>query len=460
MITFLIDVVYIVVLLLASPWLVFKAVRTGKYRAGIAQKLLGAVPQRTSGNLCVWFHAVSVGEVMMLRRVVADLIRCRPDLDIVISTTTNSGMDVALQHFASHSVIYFPLDLSWSVARAIGRIRPDVVVLAELELWPNFIAAAKRSGARLAVINGRMSPRSYRGYSRARFFMRSILAKVDAFAIQTDEFATRFIGAGAPAERVAVTGSVKYDGVETERNNPGTRKLRDLFDFHRAEIVWVAGSTSDPEEQIVLDAYAQLRSAYPELRLILVPRHKERFDEVVRMVDGRGYDVLRRSQMQADRPAIRGKTAESATTQSSPNHRGDPFQGSHRPVIVIDTLGELSAVWGLADVAFVGGTFAPRGGQNMIEPAGYGAAVIVGPGVWNFQDTVNHLLACGGIVQVTSPRELTEVMGRLLADRQKRDKLGQAASSFVRTQSGATMRTVELLDQLLPSRPEHRSTAA
>ena len=260
MFAFLLDIVYILGLLLASPWLIVKAIRTGKYRAGWREKLFGAVPLRASDRPCVWFHAVSVGEVLLLRRVVAALAQRRPDVDIVISTTTNTGMDVARAEFGekadgtrnvSATLIYFPLDFSWAVWRAITRIRPDVVALAELELWPNFIAAARRFGARVAVINGRMSPRSRRGYGRIRFLMRRLLAKIDTFAVQTDDYAQRFAEIGAPPQNVVVTGSVKYDGVETDRNNSATVKLRDVFCVQPGEIVWVAGSTSEPEEKMV-----------------------------------------------------------------------------------------------------------------------------------------------------------------------------------------------------------------
>jgi 3-deoxy-D-manno-octulosonic-acid transferase len=428
MVAFLLDIAYILVLIVAAPWLAFKAVRSGKYRTGLSHKLFGLVPARSTGRPCVWFHAVSVGEVMLLRRIVAAVGRQRPDVEFVISTTTNTGMEVARQHFTEHTLIYFPLDFSWAVRRAVARIRPDVVALAELELWPNFIDAAKRLGVPICVINGRMSPRSHRGYRRVRWFMRTILAKIDAFAIQNDEFAQRFIDAGAPAERVVVTGSVKYDGIETDRSNPKTSELRGCLGIRTDDLVWVAGSTSEPEESIVLDAYEQMRVQFPSFRLIVVPRHKERFDEVSRLLESRGHRVLRRSRHQAV----------------------ERFEREANPVVLVDTLGELSSVWGLADIAFVGGTFAPRGGQNMIEPAGYGAAVVVGPGVWNFQDTVDHLLACRGIVQVSTAGELRRVVETLARDVAERHRMGQAARSFVRNQHGATERTVHLVERLLP----------
>jgi 3-deoxy-D-manno-octulosonic-acid transferase len=450
---FLLDIAYALILVLASPWLLFKAVRTGKYRTGLVQKFLGAVPTRDSGRPCIWFHAVSVGEVMLLRRVVAELTQRRPDVQIVISTTTNTGMDVARQHFAAHMLVYFPLDFSWAVSRAISSIRPDVVVLTELELWPNFIAAAKRFGARVAVINGRMSPRSYRGYHRVQFLMRSILAKIDAFAIQTDEFAQRFVRVGAPPDEVFVTGSVKYDGVETDRNNPATLKLRELFDLQPGEIVWVAGSTSDPEEQIVLDVYERLLARHPSLRLILVPRHKERFDEVAKLIVDRGHALLRRSQLQvaASRLSTTNPVPVSDSTEQQRSiEEKSRITNQKSKILLVDTLGELTSVWGLADIAFVGGTFAPRGGQNMIEPAGYGAAVVVGPGVWNFQDTVNHLLACRGAVQVATPYELGRVLDTLASNSGQRRNLGNAARTFVLSQHGATNRTIGVLDRLLP----------
>jgi 3-deoxy-D-manno-octulosonic-acid transferase len=430
MTAWLLNVGYLLALLFAAPWLCYKATTTGKYRSGWIQKLFGRVPRRTGDRPCLWFHAVSVGEVLLLRRVVAGLVQRRPDVEIVISTTTNTGMEVAQQHFGQFMLFYFPFDFSWAVSGAIARVRPDLVVLAELELWPNFIAAAKRSGALLAVVNGRISPRSHRGYARVRFLFRRVLRQIDAVAVQTPEYADRFIDIGARPESVTTTGSVKYDGVETDRTNVATARLRELFHLQPDELIWVAGSTSEPEEQIVLDAYEQLRAVHPHLRLILVPRHKERFDDVARLIHDRGLPLARRSHL-----------SDQHSTISNPQSA----------ILLVDTLGELSAVWGLADIAFVGGSFAPRGGQNMIEPAGYGAAVVFGPGVWNFQDTVNHLLACGGAVQVGTPNELRSTIDSLLADPSRRVALGRAAHRFVQSQHGATARTVELLDRLLPA---------
>ncbi len=442
----LLDIFYLLALVLAAPWLLYKAMRTGKYRAGLAQKFFGLVPPRESDRPCVWFHAVSVGEVLMLRRVVALFAQRRPDVDIVVSTTTNTGMELARQHFGNYTLFYFPLDLSWSVRRAIRRVRPTLVVLAELELWPNFIRAARRSGARVSVINGRMSPQSFRGYHRVRFLMRGLLADIEAFAVQTPEYAERFRTVGAPAGRVVVTGSVKYDGIEIDRGNPRTAELRRHFRLNHAETIWVAGSTSEPEEAMVLDAYERLRCECPSLRLVVVPRHKERFDEVAQLIASRGLGLVRRSQTAARADSLTPTTHHSPLTMQSPL---TPHRSLCPSVMLVDTLGELSAVWGLADIAFVGGSFAPRGGQNMIEPAGYGAAVLFGPGVWNFQDTIDHLLAQGGAVQLATAEDLESTVRSLVADAARRTALGAAARAFVLSQQGATARTVEILERQL-----------
>ena len=440
------DILYVLSLLVASPLLIYKAITSGKYRAGLRERFFGSVMHRSSNCPCIWFHAVSVGEVLLLRQIVGEMARRWPEADIVISTTTNTGMEVARRSFADRQVFYFPLDFSWAVSHAIKRIRPDLVVLAELELWPNFIHAAHRFGARIAIINGRMSPRSHRGYRRVLVLMRWLLNRIDLFAVQSSEYARWFVEIGAAPERVQVTGSVKYDGAETDRDNPATSRLRTLLGLHGDAVVWVTGSTSEPEEEMVLRAYEQILPDHPTLRLVIVPRHKERFDEVARLVCSHGLPLIRRSSVD-EHHSVDGSTFSSRSGLSP------------QPVILIDTLGELSAVWGLADIAFVGGSFAPRGGQNMIEPAGYGAAVLFGPGVWNFQDTVDRLLARDAAVQVTRPEQLSLNIADLLNDGARRQQLGAAAREFVLSQQGATLRTVDRLESLLSSSKTSKSAA-
>jgi 3-deoxy-D-manno-octulosonic-acid transferase len=264
--------------------------------------------------------------------------------------------------------------------------------------------------------------------------------------VQTPEYAEQIRQLGVPAERVTVTGSVKYDGVMTERDNPKTAAFRELFGLPPAGLedsprglVWVAGSTQAPEEEIVLGVFAKLRAEFPDLRLILVPRQPDRFEEVARLLGKHEFEFKRRSEL----------CEPAAQAMATPNSLACAA-GSQHSVILVDTLGELSAIWGLADVAFVGGSLdGQRGGQNMIEPAAYGAAVIFGPYVWNFRDTVHRLLSATAAIQVRDSEELEAVVRRMLADVNERRQLGEAARRLVLEQQGATARTMEVLEQVL-----------
>lgn len=430
------NLIYGLVLLAASPVLAYRLIVHGKYRAGWREKLLGLVPTRASAHKCVWFHAVSVGEVLLLQPVIAALRCARPNVEIWISTTTATGHGVARDKFPSDRVFYFPLDFTWSVRRAVARVRPDLICLAELELWPGFIEAAHRAGVPLMLLNGRISDRSYRGYRRIGWLVEEWLRKFAVFTMQTEEYAERIEDLGAPTDRIIVTGSVKYDGLESDRLNPRTMALRDAFGLRDDEIVLIAGSTQAPEEALALDTYETLRREFPKLRLILVPRHKERFDEVAGVVQTRGMPLLRRST-----PSL--SVAE------------------HSPVLLLDTLGELAACWGLADVAFVGGSLSRRGGQNMLEPAAYGAAVLFGPNTFHFRHAVEMLLLRDAALVVQSGTELTSTVRLLLGNEDRRRFMGRRARDLVLSQSGATDRVMTSIIRLLDDvEPSHARRAA
>ena len=416
----LLNLAYVALLLAVSPVLLYRRWVHGKYRDGWIEKLWGRLPERDGSRPCVWLHAVSVGEVLQLRPMMKLLTAQRPDWDFVITTTTRTGLDVAKKEFAQHTVCYCPLDFSWAVRRAIARIKPSAIVLVELELWPNLVLTAKRLGVLLALINGRLSEKSFRGYCRIRPFVGRLLNGFDLLAVQNREYGDRLLELGAPSERLHLTGSIKFDGVLSDRSNAQTTELRRFFGLRNDDKVFIAGSTQAPEESFALDTWQALRSEFPNLRLILVPRHKERFDEVAAVVTSRGLSLQRRS---------------NAIQES-----GD--------VLLLDTLGELTACWGLADIAFVGGSLTQRGGQNMIEPASFGAAVLFGPNTWNFRDIVEQLLARDAACVVRSPQELTATVRALLQQPSVADELGHRASEFVATQQGAALRTVELLQRM------------
>jgi 3-deoxy-D-manno-octulosonic-acid transferase len=309
------------------------------------------------------------------------------------------------------------------------------VVLTESELWPNFLRAARRRGVTVVVANARLSPRSF---SRLRWAgavaRRLLLARVSRFAVQEETHAARFRLLGVPAEKLVVTGSVKYDGAATERHSPKTQALAKELAVGSDATVWLAGSTHAPEETVILGVFARLRIKFPGLRLILVPRHPDRFDEVARLVKQSGFSWVRRSRITsppAEMPAI----------------------------VLLDTVGELGTAWGLADIGFTGGSLdGYRGGQSMIEPAGYGVPCAFGPHVWNFRDVARQLIEVGGAVMVTDAVALEVELTKLLSSPDLRQRMGQAAQKLVRRQLGATARTLDAIDALLP--PATRTRAA
>jgi 3-deoxy-D-manno-octulosonic-acid transferase len=425
--SWLFDLAYCALLAAVSPLLLWRMVVRGKYRTGWGEKLFGRVPFRVGHAPCIWFHAVSVGEVLQLEPVLAELPQRLPGVEFVISTTTPTGRSVASAKFPGHQVCYFPLDFSWAVREAIRRLRPTAIVLVELELWPNFVFHARRSGIPLALINGRVSQRSSRGYARIRPLMARLLDCFDVLAAQNALYAGRLADLGAPRDRLHVTGSIKFDRVTTNRSNARTEELRRSFNIAPSERVFIAGSTQSPEESAALDAYTAARTTHPELRLIVVPRHKERFDEVARLIESRGMPLFRRSQ------------AEPGAGQ----HELQP--SSQPPVLLLDTLGELAACWGLADIAFVGGSLGDRGGQNMIEPAGYGAALLFGPNTQNFRDVVELLLRDDAARVVRDAADLSRALAECLADPDGARAAGARAQKLVLAQQGATARTVDLL---------------
>ncbi len=420
----LFDLLYLCLLTLLSPWLVLRAIRTGRYRRDLAAKLFGTRVANPDGKLVVWFHGVSVGEIHLLGVVVAAFRQRHPDWRVVISSTTDTGLAEARTRFADCTVIPFPFDFSWACRATLASVKPRLVVLAESELWPNFLACAAARGIPVAVINARISPRSFARLNRAKSLAnRFLLRRIALFAVQSAESAERLRLLGVPECQSVVTGSVKYDGAAGERDIPKGRELRAWLKLPPGSIVWVAGSTHAPEEEIVLAVFGRLRARFLQLRLILVPRHPDRFAEVAALVAKSGLPFTRRSS-----PAA---TADAA-------------------VILLDTVGELGAAWGLADIGFTGGSLdGKRGGQSMIEPAGFGVPTVFGPHIWNFRDAARSLIDAGGAEMIRTPAELEQTLARWIEDPELRARLGAAAKKLVREQQGATGRTLDALDALL-----------
>ncbi len=422
--------VYLATLFLATPFLLYRSLRQGKYRDGWSAKFFGLVPRLeplADGRRRVWFHAVSVGEVNLLKPIVAELAAARPDWEFVVSATSKTGFELARQLFGARtSVFYCPLDFTWAVKTALRRLRPDALVLVELELWPNLIAAAKKAGVRVAVVNGRIGDGSFRSYSRVRRFLAPTFGRIDAIVAQDALAAERFRALTPQPERVSVSGSIKFDGVETNRANVATVRLARLAGIGPDDVVFLCGSSQDPEEAAALETFRRLRDEFPALKLIIVPRHKERFEEVARLLEKSGVPWTRRSRLSDEAP-------------EAPSSR----------VLLVDAIGELGAWWGAAQIAFVGGSWGTRGGQNMLEPAGYGAAVSFGPKTRNFRTIVEALLRADAAVVVSDGDEMTAFVRRALADVAFRERLGTAARTLTLQNRGATERTVETLVRLL-----------
>jgi len=422
------DLAYLSTLLVASPWLAYRAIARGRYRRGLGARFFGTAELPRPKGPRAWFHGVSVGEVHLLRQVIAGFQERRPDWECVVSSSTDTGLDEAKRCFRDLPVIVWPLDFSWAVKQALRSVQPQLLVLAEGELWPNMLRACKSRRIPVAVVNGRFSPRSARRYRRFGALARPMLHSVSLFAVQSERYAGTLRSLGVPSAQIAVTGSVKYDGLTGDRNNDQTADLGLLFGVDGTDLIWVAGSTQAPEEREVLASYRRLKARFPKLRLILVPRQRHSFDAVARLVQEAGLPLVRRSGLQT--PVV-----------------------NKNAVILVDSLGELSAVWGLADIAFVGGSLdGKRGGQNMLEPAAYGSAVVFGPHVWNFRDAASRLVEHGGAVQVKDFAALEAAVAALASSSSQRRTLGAVARRFVLAQQGATERTLQALEFLVSPR--------
>lgn len=430
----LLNAVYLLLLLLLLPRFLFVAFRDGKYREGWAAKLGGFVPHRGDDRPCVWLHAVSLGEVNLLGTLISRIEREMPGLSIYITTTTRTGYATARLRYVQHTVSYCPLDFSWAVDRAVTRIKPCLLVLAELELWPNLIGRVRHAGVPVALINGRLSERSFRGYHRVPWLFRGVLKQISLIAVQTETYRERFVALGANPQAVLMTGSLKFDGAETDRKNPRTESLRRVAGLDEHVPVWLAGSTFPPEEQQVLEAFASVHDDDPALRLILVPRHPERFDEVATMVASLGLPWIRRSQL-----PLAGEMANS----------GEVPMPAWR-ILLVDTVGELAAWWGVASIAYVGGSMGARGGQSMIEPAGYGAAISFGPHTENFRDVTRQLLESDAAVVVKNADQIACFVRECRQHELVARRRGQRARQMVLANAGATQRTLDGLKPLLP----------
>ena len=415
--------------------LAFAAAVTGYAPVAVLRQIVRGVPVNLRERLglrghqpppapCGWIHAVSVGEAIAAAPLLEGLRRRWPALPLVVSTVTEPGARVVRERFAGlarHR--YLPLDFPGAARRVIASIRPAFFVGMETELWPNLLRALAAGGVPAMVANGRLSDRSFRRYRLVRGAMRRMLTDVTVFGMQSDEDARRMIALGATPERVVVTGNLKH---EAPPDPAGAADLwRRLAGLAQQQPVWIAGSTHRGEESAVLDAHAAARAVRPDLALVIAPRHPERVGEVISLVTARGFMAIRRSELP-------GRALDPAAT-----------------VIVLDTVGELAQLYSIADVVFVGGSLAPFGGHNMLEPATRAKPVLFGPHTTNFRDAAALLLDSGGARLVHDSRELGEELLRLLSDPDLRARRGEAGHAAVAARHGAVGLTLDLIARYL-----------
>lgn len=414
------------VLVLGSPYWLVRMATSGRYRAGLGGRL-GLVPEglraAVAGRDVVWVHAVSVGEVLAAAQLIRGLTAALPGWVFAVSTTTETGQRLATERLAGSPVFYLPLDFRFSVRRYLRVLRPKMLVLMESELWPRLIAECSNAGVPVVVSNARISDRSFPRYLRLRRLWRPFLEMISLFLAQSNETAKRLVEIGAPPERVRVMGNLKYD-VQAKEASSMTRRIGAMLES------WliVAGSTLAGEEEMLLAAWPTITKAVPDAALLIAPRHPDRFDEVFGLIQKSGYPSLRCSGISVGVEPI--------------------FGGS---ILLLDTIGDLASMYGIATVAFVGGSLVPKGGHNPLEPAQFAVPVVMGPSFENFREVVEGMRADDAI-RIISPEMIAATLVAMLRDQESTRALGERGRSVFEEQAGATAHTTQALLALLQER--------
>ncbi len=423
---FILDLIYLLAALIMTPKVIYRAVKQGRYRNGWGERF-GNITRRHPDKPCIWIHAVSVGEVNAASKIIQKLNETLPGSEIIISTTTDTGHARATAIYGeTYKVFFYPLDFSLVVRRAFRKLKPDICLLMELEVWPNFATIAKRKNIPLVVVNGRLSDKSFPRYQKIKRATQWMFKKVSLILAQTDEYADRFKALGCPADKVIITSSLKYDTAQFVDKVEGTDDLAQQLNVGD-ERIWVAGSTGPEEEQLTLDIFARLRQHHPDLRLAIVPRKPERFDEVAGLIDQTDFSSVRFSTIKPTGEEVQGKP----------------------DIILGDTMGDLRKFYSLATVIFVGRSLVPMGGSDMIEPAALGKCTIFGVHTFNFKQTVDILKKGEGAIEVSSPDQLCETIDKCLTDADYAYTIAAKGRELIKAQQGATERSVAAIANLL-----------
>jgi len=430
---------YNIVLFVAAfflvPYYVVKILLTGKYRQSIGPKF-GFIPRDTletmKGSPRIWIHAVSVGEVTAAAPIVSSLRELFPAACIMLSTSTETGQDMARRMVSdATSYIYYPLDIPFVVRKVINLTAPDIFIPVETEIWPNFIRICSEKGVKIIMVNGRISPRSFKRYSKTTFFWRNVLTFVDEMGMISPVDAERITALGVNASRVSIAGNAKYDSLAARADDRLKHEMRDRLSIAPGSRVFVAGSTHDGEETVVLRVYKQLLEYYPDLLLVIIPRHIERRGDV--------------------RSCAEEEELSDCITMSEIN-RGKRHSGER--VIIIDVIGELFKIYSLATIVFCGGSLVPRGGQNILEPAAWGKVIFYGPSMEDFSDEKSLLEEAGAGITVTGEEDLFKEIRNVMDDPESLSERGEAGRRIVASNMGASRRYAEMISTWLGKRGE------
>ena len=403
---------------------------SGRYKNGFGERL-GFVPltltKRLSGSPRIWMHAVSLGEVKIAVPLVKALKKIMPGCSVIISTTTEHGRNLAMETFGEDTpVVYAPIDFIGSVRKALSRVRPDVFVLLETEIWPTWIAEARRMGIKTAVINGRISGRSISSYFKLRPLFREVLKNIDAFSMILEEDATRIRKMGADPSKIEINGNAKYDLLASSTDPAMETEMRELLNLDASHTVFVAGSTRPGEETMVLDAYRQILAKFPNTILIIAPRHIERTPQIETMIEGQGFTYQLRNEL-----GIAGRKRT-------------------EPVVIMNTFGELFKLYSVGTIVFCGGSLVPLGGQNPLEAAAWGKVVFYGPSMEDFLHARTLLDEVGAGVPVSSPETLAEKAIWFLSHPDALKTNGARAREVVIRNQKAAERHARVIASLLP----------
>lgn len=450
---FLYSALTAVAALLLSPYWVIHGLRQGKYlsslreRLGLAYPSLDQLPEVRTG--AIWIHAVSVGEVLSGITLARRLKKRFPERPLIVSTTTRTGQELARERLPfADAIIYFPMDWAFAVRRSFRAVRPELVVILETEIWPNFLCEAARQNIPVLFVGGRVSPRSFTRYQKwfaafgvfLRPFLRRVLSHPAAFLMQTEEDAARLRALGAAADRVRVNGNLKYDQ-ELPANSPLAAWLDDEVTRRNRRPLVIAGSVVAHEEPLVLIAFGTFQGDHRSALLVLAPRKPERFEAAAEFVAESNRKFLRRSELPVPGPGGTGMVSSSSNGTIPDDVT----------VLLLDSIGELASLYRVADVVFVGGSLVPAGGHNLLEPAAFGKPPVVGPHTENFAEITARFVAAGAAIQAQSPEDVAVAWINQLRDPQRMRTSAETARRLVEESRGATDRALETIAQFLPS---------